>query len=439
MTKPLKEFLNCDVTIVELDDVEYAEARKYAIDGYCGDIEKLEWANIFNQQVFDYIIFADVLEHLRNPQEVLQAAKQLLADDGHLLISVPNMAHGDIIMNLLDNNFFYTPLGLLDDTHIHFFTYKSMRKMLSDCGYAPVFDDICVRALFATEQAAFISNGGKVELEQIVKGHFMKDAYQLLFDAQKSEFVDAQGIENDSTIDAAEKKWRESRNQEHNWGRLYFDTGNGFRSTETREYYLGATDLISKNLVALPQGTRRVRIDPVEGVPCFISAIQVVSSQGLHKVQPLNGYEFSDGSILFYSTDPQILVDGLDDVDALDIHCQLVPLLSFGHVRLFDSVKQMHENMNDLNHRTRQSEAKLQKSGDRVRQLEMELQDSSSQIESLNIKNTDYLDRLKKQQDIINQLSQERAAAAKDIEIILSSHSWRLTQPLRSIGSLLKR
>ena len=119
MTKFMKEQLNCKVSVVEIDSEAYKEARQYAEDGVCCNIDTLEWADYFKADSFDVIVFADVFEHLRSPSKALQSTKKLLKEDGTLLFSVPNLAHSDVLSNLYDNRFQYTTLGLLDDTHIH--------------------------------------------------------------------------------------------------------------------------------------------------------------------------------------------------------------------------------------------------------------------------------------------------------------------------------
>lgn len=83
---------------------------------------------------FDYIVLSDVLEHLRNPLEVLKKLKKYLKPKGSFLLSIPNIAHASIKSNLLVNDFTYTPLGLLDETHLRFFTYQSIAQMLAKLG-----------------------------------------------------------------------------------------------------------------------------------------------------------------------------------------------------------------------------------------------------------------------------------------------------------------
>lgn len=139
MTKYIHEDMRCVVDIVEIDEESGSEAAKYSRNAFLGEkegnIEQFEWYDKIKENRYDYIIFADVLEHLHDPAEVLRRVKILLSDEGVILLSVPNIAHNAILLELMQNEFPYKKVGLLDDTHIHFFTYYSLKKMIKECGY----------------------------------------------------------------------------------------------------------------------------------------------------------------------------------------------------------------------------------------------------------------------------------------------------------------
>lgn len=84
------------------------------------------------QHYFDKIIILDVLEHLYNPAMVLEWCKNLLKPDGYIIISMPNVGHKTIIHQLLLSQFNYTETGLLDRTHIRFFTINSFIELLNN-------------------------------------------------------------------------------------------------------------------------------------------------------------------------------------------------------------------------------------------------------------------------------------------------------------------
>ena len=81
---------------------------------------------------FDYIIYGDVLEHVYDPEKVLNKMLRYLKPDGRVLVSLPNLAHASIKAHLLLDDFTYTDVGLLDTTHIRFFTHKSIPSFMAN-------------------------------------------------------------------------------------------------------------------------------------------------------------------------------------------------------------------------------------------------------------------------------------------------------------------
>ena len=131
MTKYMKEKLNCVVDAIEKDTESIRQASQYARQIYCGDIDTDGWfAHYKIESRYDYILFADVLEHLKYPFEALYLATKLLQDDGKIIVSIPNICHNDIIIKLFYDRFTYTDLGLLDRTHIHFWVYRILLILL---------------------------------------------------------------------------------------------------------------------------------------------------------------------------------------------------------------------------------------------------------------------------------------------------------------------
>ena len=127
MTRYMQEHLHCKVYIVEIDPDAYKTASQYAADGVCGDIMNMEWKKKFSDIRFDHILFADVLEHTLNPDLVIREASGLLAPDGNIIFSIPNITHNDIILKAINNHFDYTNIGLLDNTHIHFWGLENIK------------------------------------------------------------------------------------------------------------------------------------------------------------------------------------------------------------------------------------------------------------------------------------------------------------------------
>ena len=128
----------CTVSGVEFDTEAAEEARPHLERLIVGDLETMDLAEAFGDDRFDVIVFGDVLEHLRNPLPVLQGAKALLADGGSVVASIPNIAHGSVRLALLAGRFDYQDLGLLDTTHVRFFTRSSVEDLFREAGMVPI-------------------------------------------------------------------------------------------------------------------------------------------------------------------------------------------------------------------------------------------------------------------------------------------------------------
>ena len=141
----------CKVVGVELDPAAAGLAEAWAERVVVGDIDgDALWEQIDDESV-DVIVCGDVLEHLRDPLGALRAAVRKLKSDGVVVTSLPNVAHGDVRLQLLHGSFRYRDLGLLDRTHIRFFTLESVRELLRDAGLLVVDTKRVVVPLFGSE------------------------------------------------------------------------------------------------------------------------------------------------------------------------------------------------------------------------------------------------------------------------------------------------
>lgn len=135
----LAEVLNergCTVSGIEYDAKAADRARLRMANVVVGDLNTMPLSQAFAGQTFDRIIFGDVLEHLQDPAAVLRSAASLLAPDGEVVISIPNVAHGALRLALLQGRWKYNDTGLLDRTHIRFFSLRSLFELLDEAGFA---------------------------------------------------------------------------------------------------------------------------------------------------------------------------------------------------------------------------------------------------------------------------------------------------------------
>lgn len=123
---------------LELNVAAAAVAREYLDLVIEGDLEGEACVSLLLASIpkIDCLIYGDVLEHLRDPWEVLKRHSQLLSDQGQVIACIPNVQNWQVLANLLLGQWEYQDAGLMDRTHLRFFTLDSIRKMFHQAGLA---------------------------------------------------------------------------------------------------------------------------------------------------------------------------------------------------------------------------------------------------------------------------------------------------------------
>lgn len=116
---------------VERDPRLAEKARPFYDRFYQVDVDGFDFPE---RHEYDFIIFADVLEHLPDPAAVLRRCRASLKQDGNIILSVPNVANFVVRLSLLFGRFEYRDRGIIDRTHLRFFTLKSLSNLLQECG-----------------------------------------------------------------------------------------------------------------------------------------------------------------------------------------------------------------------------------------------------------------------------------------------------------------
>lgn len=146
------QFLNqreCQVVGVELSPEAAKVAEEHCEQVIVADLDLELISDIFPDQKFEVAVFGDVLEHLRDPWRVLNEIKQVLQPGGYVVASIPNIAHGAVRLALLQGKFEYAEFGILDNTHLRFFTRKTIQELFERTGYVIDVIDRTIVPLFS--------------------------------------------------------------------------------------------------------------------------------------------------------------------------------------------------------------------------------------------------------------------------------------------------
>jgi len=139
LTKRMFE-MGAIVDTIEMDPIAGEVASSYCRAVYQENLEHLDKINLQDQ--YDVVVMADVLEHLKNSEFVLSKAKSYVKTGGLLVVSLPNVANIYVRLNLLFGRFPYHTRGILDKTHVQFFTLKTAEQLLIRTGWVIVGEDV---------------------------------------------------------------------------------------------------------------------------------------------------------------------------------------------------------------------------------------------------------------------------------------------------------
>jgi SAM-dependent methyltransferase len=123
---------------IELDPLASAEARRFCDEVIQGDVESVPLPT----GPFDAIICGDLIEHLGNPVAFMRRVRPLLRPHGRLILTTPNVANLAMRLGLLAGRWRYTDRGILDKSHRHLFTKRTLDEALHAAGYRIVARDL---------------------------------------------------------------------------------------------------------------------------------------------------------------------------------------------------------------------------------------------------------------------------------------------------------
>ena len=140
----------CELVGIEIYGPAAEEAAKYYDLVHRGDIEELK---LHYKEYFDFVICGDILEHLREPWKVVTKIHEWLKDGGCLISSIPNIRYWRVLRDLLIlGKLEYTEAGILDVTHLRFFTRYTFLEMLRKAGFSIDYHEMVI---YGKKQDAF--------------------------------------------------------------------------------------------------------------------------------------------------------------------------------------------------------------------------------------------------------------------------------------------
>jgi O-antigen biosynthesis protein len=209
MSEVLTQRRGCRVVGIELDAEAAAEASARCERVIVGDAETLDLGDRLGDERFDAVLFADVLEHLRDPAGMLRRVRPFVGDDSVVIASIPNVAHASVRLSLLAGRFRYRRQGLLDESHLRFFTRDSIRDLFEETGYV-VTHWFRVTAAASESELAQDARGAPPEVDEFLARDPEASTYQFVVLAVPSE-ASAQLRATRSLLDETETEVEELR------------------------------------------------------------------------------------------------------------------------------------------------------------------------------------------------------------------------------------
>ncbi|WP_217593040.1 glycosyltransferase [Cohnella sp. GbtcB17] len=439
MTKYMKETLGCFITGIEMDSQSARIASQYCEELVLADLEDLSWFPKISNREFDYIICADVLEHLRNPSEVLLNAIKLLKKNGTVIVSVPNIGHNAIIMDLINGKFNYRKLGLLDDTHVKFFTRENLLNMLDEVELTP----INITATFALpentefqQNYGLVSDGFRSSLTSNKDGH----VYQFIAICKKNEEVN-HSFTVEFDIDKEELKPRIN----YKFAQLFFSKDENFSEENSFKFSIDASRVTIS--CEFKNNNNVIRFDPIN-FPGVINSLRLeVIDEENRKVyewgqQPgivtslTNMQEIDENFLLCLDSDPQIIISLpiLGNGRTLKMNAEFEYNEDIHGVLLseLDAKKKHIDNLSESLAHEKQS---LALSVSQNLEIKSELSTKEKYHEEVVSSLESRIDAIT---DSKNKLESNIFDLNEKINQITHSTSWKLTSPLRFLGTVLR-
>jgi O-antigen biosynthesis protein len=203
----------CRVVGVEIDPSVVEPALPWLERVIIGDFEgDTVWPQL-DGELFDAVLFGDVLEHLKDPLATLRESVTHLSPSGVVVISIPNIAHADVKLALIQGAFPYSESGLLDRTHISFFTRDSLVQLVKDAGLAVVEFCRVTAAVFQTELGVERDDVDPAVLDAVLADR-ESETYQFVLKAVRDDGTHALATLSADVVELTDRLYEESKRNE---------------------------------------------------------------------------------------------------------------------------------------------------------------------------------------------------------------------------------
>lgn len=431
LTRHLKLDKNCVVDIVEIDQeagktaVEFANTAILGMEE--GNLEGHVWFERLRENRYDVITFLDVLEHLRNPEEVLRKASELLTENGSICITVPNIGHNSVLINLINNKFEYQELGIMDNTHVRFFCQDTLEKMIQESGLVAV-EKSYARAPVGQ---AMIENS----YEDVDRG--ISDVLKLRDKGEVFQFFYKLKRKQEETIQEIELEYKQFIS------RLYYNQGEGYKSNDYLECNYAIKNGEFSVFFDMSHLTDIVgyRWDPckVSGVAVSIESIKIATREngvGI-SLKAQNQDLSTEESDIFLTEQLCYITEGdVTQIQSMEIKAT-IKVVDYREAALLqeDKVKQLEKKegciqekiqiIQEKEHVIRDKESEIQEKTQIILERNRDIDQCNRQIHALNIQLMEAYGKL--------------GETEVQYQLILNSKAWKVTKPLRAIMDIFKR
>ncbi|AFC27516.1 glycosyl transferase, group 2 family protein [Paenibacillus mucilaginosus 3016] len=456
LTRYLKQHLECRIDIVEIDKESADLAIPYVNDAVIGNIEDYEWYQKFISRCYDHIIFADVLEHLIDPVKALKKAASLLNENGTILISVPNIAHNSVIIDLLNNKFRYKDIGLLDETHVKFFTYENLLNTIEQTGLRVLHEQAVYKKVEETEFDNFYDQV-PTPVGKFLKNRPYSEVYQFVFELGNKTHEAVQTLKNI---------------KDHfncYISQLYVDVGQGFTEGQCaiKEIRPNIKELVFS--VDSFNGIKQFRFDPINTNAIIrINKIAVMDiNERFYEVSDFvtnAAYQLRD-IFVFATEDPQVYFTAPleNDISKIIIKIDILELeyennifwltllndIKTEELKLASEAVFLKSNVEDLKREKialttdlQDKDREIEGLVSRLHELEREKKEALSKIEaaeknieSLRIELDHYNESLVKLNKENVKVKEQNADLNVRLDELMNSKGWKAVQKLRKIKS----